>query len=273
MRYGQTIPRVIVLTGASGLLGRSMTQALMRAGHRVVLVDANVEPLRPLVDAYGAESGGVALCPVDLTSDTAAETVERTALEAFGRIDMLVNNAAFTAFAAWPVADQAPKPWEVPTKLARKFFDINMLAQHALIAQMLPGMIERGWGRLINITCSYYNMQRLYPYGATKAALEALTAAIELDLKGTGVTANTLNPGGAVRTPELVAANPDLVWWVGADVMNAALLFLASPLSDGIEGRRYIGSRFAGAAPWYTAIEQGSGSLEWYGFGTVPGTQ
>lgn len=261
-----TKSRAIILTGAAGVLGTSMGFALLRAGHRVVLTDLDHAALQRLADASGAPRENVVVCAADLTTPTGPESVVRAAQEAFGAVDMLINNAAFTAFAAWPDDRLRPNGWTLDREFARRSFEINTLAPHAMTHLVIPGMVERRWGRVVNVTCSYDTMQRIFPYGATKAALEAYTASIEIQLANTGVTANTLNPGGVVATEVHMAKNPGRKW-VQPEVMNAPILWLASDESNGIGGRRYVGTKWNPDAPWRTALEQASGPMTWKGFG------
>ncbi|MDH7794265.1 MULTISPECIES: SDR family oxidoreductase [unclassified Beijerinckia] len=256
--------RVIILTGAAGLLGNAMALALLEAGHRVLLTDLNEAPLRQLAEASGADQEKVAVCAVDVTTASGPKAIMGAALEAFGQVNMLINNAALTAFAAWPEGNTRPKPWELETAAVRRFFEINVLGPHALTSLVVPGMIKQGWGRVVNVTCSYDTMQAIFPYGSTKAALEAYTAALQIQLANTGVTANTINPGGPVAFPAHVALNPGRKW-VEPEVMNAPILWLASEASDGINGRRYIGLKWDSAAPWETALQQAGGPMTWKG--------
>jgi 3-oxoacyl-[acyl-carrier protein] reductase len=111
-----------------------------------------------------------------------------------------------------------------------------------------PAMIRGGWGRVINITTSLSTMQRRQnsPYGVSKAAIEAETLIWAQDLEGTGVTCNSLIPGGAVNTDFVSAEGKRKAAALGQpllepEVIVPALLWLASPLSDGVSGKRYVG--------------------------------
>jgi 3-oxoacyl-[acyl-carrier protein] reductase len=263
----KTGSRSVILTGAAGVLGQAMARALTQAGHRVVLADLQEAPLRALADSCGGAKGSVAICAADLTMTSGPEAVMRVALEAFGRVDMLINNAAFTAFAAWPDGRLIDDPWILDTAFVHRFFNTNVIAPHALTRLALPGMIERKWGRVVNVTCSFDTMQRIFPYGSTKAALEAFTASVDVRLAKTGVTANTLNPGGPVATELHMSKNPGRKW-VEAAVMNAPVLFLASDDSNSVVGgRRYVGTKWDPKAAWEVALAQASGPMTWQGFG------
>jgi 3-oxoacyl-[acyl-carrier protein] reductase len=264
-----SVSRAIILTGAAGVLGTSMGLALLRAGHRVVLTDIEDGPLQKLGATSGAPPGNIAVCAADLTTPAGPERVVRAAHEAFGRVDMLINNAAFTAFAAWPDDRLRPNAWTLDTAFVRRFFEINTIAPHALAHLVLPQMLERKWGRVVNVTCSYDTMQRIFPYGAAKAALEGYTSSIEIQLAHSGVTANTLNPGGPVATELHMQKNPGRKW-VQPAVMNAPILWLASDDSNGIAGRRYVGTKWDPELPWRTALERASGPFTWKGFGDEP---
>ena len=258
--------RSVIVTGAAGVLGNAMALALLHAGHRVLLTDLNEAPLERLADSSGAPKDSIATCAADLTAPTGPAAVVEAARNAFGRVDMLINNAAFTAFAAWPDASKTPKPWELNTAFVQRFFTINAVAPHALVHLVVPGMIAQGWGRIVNVTCSFDTMQRIFPYGATKAALEAYTGALQSQLANTGVTASTLNPGGPVAFPDHVVKNPGRKW-VQPEVMNAPILWLASDASNGVEGRRFIGTKWDPSIAAMAALQNASGPMAWKGFG------
>ena len=106
-------------------------------------------------------------------------------------------------------------------------------------------MRARGWGRVINNTTSFFTMLRVLPYGASKAALESMSAIWATELADTGITVNVLVPGGPTDTP-----------FVGADsgiprekmlkpaVMGPPARWLASPDSDGVTGQRFVAANW-----------------------------
>src|SRR3546814_6056150 len=92
-----------------------------------------------------------------------------------------------------------PRQWTLGVEFYRNFLEIDCVAPHAFIAAFVPGMLEAGWGRIVNISTSVDTMLRFWPYGSAKAALDAQTAVLAVQLEGTGVTANILGPGTFVK--------------------------------------------------------------------------
>jgi 3-oxoacyl-[acyl-carrier protein] reductase len=113
-----------------------------------------------------------------------------------------------------------------------------------------PHLIRNGWGRIVNINTSLggLSQSRNSPYGVTKAALESVTLIFAADLAGTGVTVNTLLPGGACDTDPNRLPDPKLKL-LPVDIMNPAIVWLASRHSDGKTGGRYIGRLWNASLP------------------------
>jgi NAD(P)-dependent dehydrogenase (short-subunit alcohol dehydrogenase family) len=107
-------------------------------------------------------------------------------------VDILVNNAA-TVEPLGPTA-------AIPAAELRRAFEVNVIAPAALTAVVLPGMLDAGWGRVVNVSSAIVarpeSMIRGNAYAATKAALEAHTVNLAAELAGTGVTVNAYRPGG-----------------------------------------------------------------------------
>ena len=184
--------RVALVTGASSGLGRVMAISLLEAGHRVVLSATDASALEATRQASRA-GDRAAVVPADLSKESEVPGLARAAEEAFGQVDILVNNAAVTGK---PVRHpQAAELHEM-----RRVFEINTFAPIHLTQLLLPGMIRRGWGRIVLISTSLDTMLRFVPYGMTKAAAEAFIAALAPVLQSTGVTANVLLPGGMTVT-------------------------------------------------------------------------
>jgi NAD(P)-dependent dehydrogenase (short-subunit alcohol dehydrogenase family) len=135
---------------------------------------------------------------------------------------------------------------------------------------VLPTMLAQRWGRIINVTTSLDTMWRngIQPYGGSKAANEALVTALAADLEGTGVTANVLVPGGAANTrmvPEHSSPNRSAL--IQPDVMVPPLLWLCSGESDGVNGQRFIGTRWNTALPSAEAAKAAGAPTAWQQLG------
>jgi len=138
-----------------------------------------------------AEAARIRVVAADLGDDEQRGLAAGTALEA-GRVDILVNNAATVE----PLGVTA----DIPAAELRRAFELNVVAPVALTAAVLPGMLDAGWGRVVNVSSAIVArpgfMVRGNAYAATKAALEAHTVNLAAELNGTGVTVNAYRPGG-----------------------------------------------------------------------------
>jgi NAD(P)-dependent dehydrogenase (short-subunit alcohol dehydrogenase family) len=171
--------RVAIVTGAAGGIGSAMTRALLVAGIRVAGVDRDRGPLEALA-ASGREQGeadDLLTIQTDLTNDSAAEEITKATRDRFGRIDMLINNAGIGPGAIRPDSWQRPlKFWEITSDQWRRFVAVHTTAPLALTNAVVPEMMSRGWGRIVNVTTSLGTMLNAGSptYGPSKAALEGI---------------------------------------------------------------------------------------------------
>ena len=236
---------VVAMTGASVGLGRSMSVALAEAGARVVLAAPEMNLLQDVASEIGAKAGpGRALAVrVDITVRADCERVLSESIRAFGRLDVLVNNARRPVRGpGLPPAGNFLPFWESNPDIWQQSVDVNVNGTFQMSHVVTPHLIGNGWGRIVNINTSLGGLyqSRNSPYGVTKAALESATMIWAGDLAGTGVTVNTLLPGGACDTDPNRPPDPKLKL-LPVDIMNPAIVWLASRRSDGKTGGRYIG--------------------------------
>jgi NAD(P)-dependent dehydrogenase (short-subunit alcohol dehydrogenase family) len=261
--------RATVLTGAGRGLGLAMAMGLMKAGHSVVAIDRDADALAGLKQDASKHSGSLATLDVDLVDSKSAATVVDFAERTFGPIGSLVNCAGIGQetirrdFATRPV-----KFWDVDEATWRVIFAVNAEAVFRLSAAVAPGMVERGWGRIVNVTTSLETMIRpgMSPYGPAKAASEAFTAIAAKELVGTGVTVNVLVPGGPAATrmmPEFVETASDQL--ISPDVMVAPIVWLLSLASDGVTGRRFRASAWSPSLDPMAAAEAAGAPAAWSG--------
>ncbi len=242
--------KICLVTGAGAGLARAMTLALADAGAHVFACDIDahaVAQTKALAEAR-QPCGGVTACTLDVADPAqCAATVERVIAEA-GRIDMLVNCAGLGPvymrrdFLADPL-----RFWDADVERWRRMIEVNLHGAFYLARVAAPHMIAQKSGRIVNITTSFSTMMRggAMPYGQTKAALEAGTASWADDLRGSGVTCNVLIPGGAADTAMIPAdVMPDRSKLVPAAAMGPPIVFLASPASDGVTGKRFVAQHF-----------------------------
>ncbi|HLH68700.1 MAG TPA: SDR family oxidoreductase [Candidatus Dormibacteraeota bacterium] len=229
--------RVVIVTGAGGRLGRAMVAGLAEAGARVAALHHRRPP--DLEDLQAGSGGGI-VHPLwgDVTNEADCCRAVAQTLERFGRVDVLVNNAALT-HAAFPRRHRTPLQ-EVAPDAWRRVIDTNVNGTFLMTRAALPQMLRQRWGRIINVTTSKATMLRAtaLPYGPSKAAIEAMTLSWARLLAGTGVTVNALLPGGPTGAPAPWERGPGPRW--PAEIMIPPIRWLVSPASDGVTGRRFL---------------------------------
>ena len=258
-----------VVTGAGRGLGRSMALGLLRVGHKVIAVDRDRKELASLERVAKGTGGKLACLAADLALPDSAKAIVAFAEGKFGPVASLVNCAGIgqeiisAKFATEPV-----KFWTVGEDVWKLIFAVNADAVFRLCVAVTPGMIARGWGRIVNVTTSLETMIRpgMSPYGPAKAANEALSAIMAKDLHGTGVTVNVLVPGGPAATrmmPEFVDTAPEKL--ISPDVMVPPVVWLLSTASDGITGRRFRASAWKRDMDPYEAARVSGAPAAWSG--------
>ncbi len=265
--------RVAVVTGGAKGMGREMALGLLRSGRKVAAVDndrASLEGVRAIAAGEG-RGESLLIVEADLAEAAAVDEVVRTVMAKFARVDILVNNAGVGQATIRPDNWQNRIHfWEVTPAQWRKFFAVNSDAQFLLSRAVVPGMITRKWGRIINITTSLDSMLRagFVPYGATKAATEACTAVMAADLAGSGVTANILVPGGPTNTAFIpAAAGFDRSSMLQPEIMVAPVLWLVSEAASDTTARRFIAARWDASLPAAQAAELAGAPVAWSGLG------
>jgi 3-oxoacyl-[acyl-carrier protein] reductase len=220
-----------------------MVVGLLNAGHNVVAIDRDQQELTILEHDAKGVGGKLACLAADLTRPESPKTIIAFAEGKFGPVGSLVNCAGIgQEIISAKYATEPVKFWTVGEDIWKLIFAVNAEAVFRLCVAVTPGMIARGWGRIVNITTSLETMIRegMSPYGPAKAANEALSAIMAKDLLGTGVTVNVLVPGGPAATrmmPEFVEKAPEKL--ISPDVMAPPIVWLLSKASDGVTGRRF----------------------------------
>ncbi|MET9773500.1 SDR family NAD(P)-dependent oxidoreductase [Streptomyces sp. NPDC006367] len=178
--------RGALVTGAGGALGRELCRGLAAAGFRVVAAARKAEDADEVARELGDGAGAVAL---DVTDPASV----RAAVERFPDTDVLINNAGVLLTAG-------STPAAVDLAAVEQEFAVNALGAWRVAQAVLPGMTERGWGRIVNIssgTASFTHglIAHTPGYTVSKAALNALTVLLAEQTRGTGVLVNAVNPG------------------------------------------------------------------------------
>ncbi len=268
--------RVAIVTGAAGGIGRALVKGLLDAGIRVAAVDRTRDGLVVIAGTAREQGKDAALLTIeaDLSHEVAISDVVGQAHSHFGAIDILVNNAGIGQATLRPGNWQQPlRFWEVTADQWRQFIAVHTTAPLLLAQTVVPGMIERKWGRIVNVTTSLGTMIRSGSptYGPSKAALEAFSAIMAKDLDGTGVTVNVLVPGGVTNTPMVPQESGfDRQEMIQPEVMAPPLVWLVSNAAQGVTGRRFLAVHWDPALAPAQAAEKAGAPVAWTSIATLP---
>jgi NAD(P)-dependent dehydrogenase (short-subunit alcohol dehydrogenase family) len=199
--------RTALVTGSTQGIGRAIAAGLGRAGARVGVNGRSAGSVERAAAGLSDETGrdGFFAAPGDLSSEEGARRV----VDALPAVDILVNNLG--VFGAAPALEIDDAEW-------RRYFEVNVLAAVRMIRAYLPGMEDRGWGRVMNVASDSAVVvpAEMIHYGMTKTALLAVTRGFAKEAAGTGVTVNSLIAGpthtGGVEDFVYSLVDRDLPW-------------------------------------------------------------
>lgn len=179
--------RTAIVTGARRGIGAAIAEALLETGAHVVVCGRNLDQVRATVAAFH----GHGLTRAEAFADDLGTADGRASLiESFDPIDVLVNNAGGFLRAS-STTDTTELEWEEQLR-------VNLTLPFLLCQAVLPGMLQRGWGRIVNVgsvVATAPQRGNAIGYVAAKTGLVGFTRQLALEVAGTGVTANVLNPG------------------------------------------------------------------------------
>jgi dihydroxycyclohexadiene carboxylate dehydrogenase len=239
----------VIVTGAAQGIGRGVALAIAAEGGRVVLADRS-ELIHEVAAELRAMDAQAIAVTADLETYAGARSVADAAQQAFGRIDVLVNNVGGTI---WAKPYQAYEPDEIETEIRRSLFPTLWCCR-----AVLPAMIEQRAGAIVNISSIATRGIHRIPYSAAKGGVNALTASLAFEHAEDGIRVNAVATGGTEAPPRKVPRNPkplseqEKVWYQGIvdqtiasslmhrygtiDEQVGAILFLASPEASYITG-------------------------------------
>lgn len=239
--------KVAMVTGAGSQVGfgRGIAMILARQGCDVIVNDIDKEGVKKTADDIEALGRRSLAIVADVTKLAEVKDMVKKALEKFGRIDILVNNAGRTTRPT-PFVDTPEENWE-------KVFNLNLYGVFYCTKAVLPQMLERKSGKIINIAsgAGISGMPRCVHYGASKAAIIAFTKGLSKEVIGSGINVNAVAPGvgdtkflitGEFPEGEIdraVATVPTRRSTTPDDVGNM-VAYLASDLARQVVGQTYL---------------------------------
>jgi len=229
----QVQPVRALVTGASQGIGRAVALGLARAGFTIAAVARNARALDELVEEITSDGGRAVATAFDVT-DYSAVAAGIHALEAeLGGFDLLVQ-------AAGRIESQEVPPWEADPAQVKAVLDANVLGPFHVARAVLPGMVDRGAGRVVDLSSgsAYKDSGKYAAYGASKAALFRLGGAIAAAGAEHGITAFELSPG-VVRTAmsTSMSQHADRTEWTDPEAVVEMVRSIACGELDGWSGR------------------------------------
>jgi len=237
--------KVAIITGASRGMGKAFALRFAQEGAKLLLTTTSLERAQGTVDEVKAKGGEVAIMEADISREDAGEKIAEKVMQQYGRVDILVNNAAI-------YYGVSPKPWDVWTIGEwDRMFTVNVRGNWLVCKAVAPLMIKQKKGKIINIASDVFkspDSQFFVPYALTKAAIYSLTHALAAALGPSGINVNAIAPGlaateaslsqdGSEQLFESVVAAQMIKRRVEAEDVAGAAVFLASEDSDLIAGQ------------------------------------
>jgi 3-oxoacyl-[acyl-carrier protein] reductase len=222
------MPRVAIVTGAGRGIGRATSHALAKKGFEVALASRSAADLHSLESEIRAFGGRAISIPTDVSDEKAvANLVERTSRE-LGPIDLLVNNAGTLVRASVVETDAAA--WD-------RVLDVNLKGAFLCTRAALPSMIERGRGRIVNVSSisGKLGTPLLSAYCASKWGLLGFSLAASEELKGRGIQVFSVCPG-SVNTEMLQQGIPGATPDMEPEDVASVIVYLGTEAPDAMTG-------------------------------------
>lgn len=230
---------VAIVTGGAAGIGRGIAETFAQAGAAVVVTDLNKDGADAVAEGIVAVGGRAIGLECNVTDEAQRQAAIDAALQAFGKITLLANNAG----------GGGPKPFDMPMRDFEWAFQLNVFAMFRFMQMVAPHMEAAGGGAMLNISsmAGENKNSRMASYGSSKAAVNHLTRNVAFDLGPKGIRVNAIAPGAIktdalakVLTPQIEAAmlkhTPLGRLGETQDIANAAL-FLCSPAASWVSGQ------------------------------------
>lgn len=180
--------KLALVTGSSRGVGQQIVLGLAELGADVIVhgrKKQHVNTTLGLLEKFNLKTYAF---EADFSKNEDIDKLINNVIDNFGGVDILYNNAAIMSPYEENCWKHSPKAWE-------QSFQVNVYALYYLCAAFIPLMIQRGFGRVINLTSGIKDQPELLPYSTNKAAVDKLTKDLSVKLEGTGVRINMLDPG------------------------------------------------------------------------------
>lgn len=229
--------KTALVTGASVGIGRAVALKLAECGAKLVLFDIDYPKLESVKKEIEEYTNDVLIFDCDVSDEQKVYERVKEAEETFDKIDILVNNAAL--WRCWnSFVDTSTVDW-------RKFIDINIMGVVYVTKAVLPKMLERKHGRIVNVSsvAGVYGNANMVHYSATKGALISMTKALAKEIADKGVLVNCVSPGSvsSSENPDVNSFEPSELAFMGRTGTNAEnanlICFLASDDASYISGQ------------------------------------
>ena len=196
--------KVAIITGAGRGLGKAFALRYAEEGAKLLLPDINMERSEKTAKEIRDKGGEAAAMLTDISNEKATKEMAEKVMQLYGRVDILLNNAAF-------LEGVEPSPWDTWTvEVWDKIFSVNVRGTWLCCKAIAPLMIKESRGKIINIASDVIKLpstQSLLPYACSKAAIYTLTQGLARALGPSGINVNAIAPG--LTATEAVKALPD----------------------------------------------------------------
>jgi len=213
----------VLLTGAAGGIGSALAKQLLQRGATLALIGRNEAAMKSLADNLGDSGGNFHATSADLLDSMARTKAVEQSRNLLGGVDLLINCAGMSSFHPFPDEDSA---------VIEGIIRLNLLIPMLLTRQLLPEMIQRRSGRIVNVGSTFGSIGFAWftAYSASKFGLRGFSEALRRELDGTGVgvtyvapraVKTALNTGAVYRMAEATRMNMDEPAWVAAKIVAA----------------------------------------------------
>jgi 3-oxoacyl-[acyl-carrier protein] reductase len=234
--------KVAIVSGAGGAIGGATAQLFARLGASVVIAEIDEESGKAVAAQIRQDGGNGIAVPCDIGDRASIDAMVARAIDSYGGVDILVNNAAI--FPSRPWTEVSEEEWD-------QVLAVNLKGYFLCARAVYPSMQARGWGRIVNISSITFILGRwsnLIHYVASKGGVVGLTKALARELAEHNINVNAISPGAVPTAAEAIHPDPEgynrfvlenqaIQRRATPDDIARAILFFVSPLSDFVTGQ------------------------------------